>query len=209
MPMLQNPRHEKFAQLRADGVPAGPAYKEAGYNASYSNALKLSRNEKVSIRIDELRRRVAGKQEISRDWIVSKLRAIVEANITDIASWGEAVPTLVTTPTTEEGEEPAEPEFRLIQKVEVTASDKIPEHLKGAIAEVSHTSRGIRVRMHSKLDAIDKLNRILGYYEDKVKIDIGLEAIIRRAETLEATQPRPGAPWDITPEEPLKIEKTD
>jgi phage terminase small subunit len=201
--MLRNPRHEKFAQLRADGMSIRKAYIEAGYRHNAGNGVKLSHVHTVSERIDELRRGVIAKQEISRDWVVAKLKAIVDANITDVASWGDAVPTLVPGPPVEDGEEPSEPEFRLIQKVEVLASDKIPEHLKGAIAEVSHTQRGIRIKMHSKLQATDQLNRMLGFYEDKVKVDFGLEAIIRQAETLEAKQVGgPGQPWDTAPEEP-------
>lgn len=198
MPLLRNPRHEKFAQLRADGMPIMAAYQQAGYAPSNSNSVRLNGNERVSARIDELRRQASTNQEVTRDWVVAKLRAIVDAKITDIASWGEAVPTLVPNP---DGEESAEPEYRLIQKVELTASDKLPEHLKGAISEVSHTSRGIRVKMHSKLAATDQLNRMLGFYEDRIKADIGLEAIIRRAETLDAIQPRPGAPWDTGTDE--------
>jgi phage terminase small subunit len=140
-----------------------------------------------------LRRAVSAKQEVTRDWVVAKLKAIVEAKITDIATWGEAVPTLVPNA---DGEGGAEPEFRKTQKVELIASDKLPEHIRGAIAEVSHTSRGIRIKMHSKLDALDKLIRMAGFYEDKSKVDIGLEAIIRKAETLTATRPAPGQPWD-------------
>ena len=58
--------------------------------------------------------------------------------------------------------------------------------------------------MHSKADAIDKLARMLGYYEDKVKVDFGLEAIIRRAETLNATQASPSEPWDTGASSPGK-----
>jgi hypothetical protein len=31
MPILSNPRHEKFAQALAEGKPASAAYEEAGY----------------------------------------------------------------------------------------------------------------------------------------------------------------------------------
>lgn len=196
MPMLRNPRHEKFAQLRADGMTGPKAYVAAGYMYNPSNATKLTHNAIVSERIDELRRGPIAAHEISREWVVAKLKAIAEAKITDVASWGEAVPTLVPGTPSDDPDEPAEPEYRMIQKVELVPSDKLPEHIRDAIAEVSHTSRGIRVKMHSKLDALDKLIRMAGYYENNVKVDIGLEAIIRKAETLTATQKGPGQPWD-------------
>lgn len=194
--MLRNPRHEKFAQLRADGMTSPKAYVASGYTYNPSNATKLTHNGLVSDRIDELRRVGIQHQEITREWIIAKLKAIAEAKITDVASWGEAVPTLVPGTPSDDPDEPSEPEFRIIQKLELIASDKIPEHLAHAIAEVSHTSRGLRIKMHSKLDALDKLIRMAGYYENNVKVDIGLEAIIRKAETLTATQKGPGQPWD-------------
>lgn len=196
MPMLRNPRHEKFAQLRADGMSIRKAYIEAGYLHNAGNGVKLSHVHTVSERIDELRRGVIQHQEITREWVVAKLKAIAEAKITDIASWGEAVPTLVPGPPSDDPDEPSEPEYRMIQKVELVASDKLPPHIQEAIAEVSHTPRGIRIKMHSKLDALDKLIRMAGFYEDKIKVDIGLEQIIRKAEMLTATQKGPGQPWD-------------
>jgi hypothetical protein len=43
MPVLKNPRHERFAQLLASGKTAKDAYALAGYRPSESNGAWLSR----------------------------------------------------------------------------------------------------------------------------------------------------------------------
>jgi hypothetical protein len=54
MPTLPNPRHEKFAQARAEGKPASAAYEQAGYSPNDGNAVRLKGNEKVQLRVAEL-----------------------------------------------------------------------------------------------------------------------------------------------------------
>jgi phage terminase small subunit len=54
MPILQNPRHERFAQERAQGKSASEAFTLAGYSKSTSNAARLNANESVAQRITEL-----------------------------------------------------------------------------------------------------------------------------------------------------------
>lgn len=54
MPPLQNPKHELFAQERAKGVSASWAYVKAGYERHDGNAARLSGNERVAARIEEL-----------------------------------------------------------------------------------------------------------------------------------------------------------
>jgi hypothetical protein len=52
--MLQNPRHEKFAQLLASGMSAKDAYSGAGYRASDSNGAWLARKEEIRTRVAEI-----------------------------------------------------------------------------------------------------------------------------------------------------------
>ena len=61
MPALPNSKHERFAQLVAQGLSATKAYIEAGFskNNADSNAARLSGNERISARIKEIQNRVA------------------------------------------------------------------------------------------------------------------------------------------------------
>jgi hypothetical protein len=54
MPVLKNPRHERFAQLLAGGKTAKDAYALAGYKPSESNGAWLARKEEISSRVAEI-----------------------------------------------------------------------------------------------------------------------------------------------------------
>jgi hypothetical protein len=54
MPVLPNPRHEKFAQALANGTSASAAYVEAGYKANAGNACTLKSQQYISKRVVEL-----------------------------------------------------------------------------------------------------------------------------------------------------------
>jgi len=56
MPILRNPRHERFAQLRAGGARPSDAYRSLGYSkeGAAQSAAKLSKRADVRERIDEI-----------------------------------------------------------------------------------------------------------------------------------------------------------
>lgn len=54
MPVLDNPRHERFAQELAKGEPASTAYVNAGYSANEGNCIRLKGNERIKARVAEI-----------------------------------------------------------------------------------------------------------------------------------------------------------
>jgi hypothetical protein len=81
MPILRNPKHERFAQLVASGMTAQAAFTEADY-PSPQNAPRLRNNELVAKRIEELQARNERKAEmaaLSRDELIGILTEIVHA----------------------------------------------------------------------------------------------------------------------------------
>lgn len=77
MPILRNPRHERFAQGLAKGLCGKAAYCEAGYqstgNAAEVGAAKLVRNGKIAARVAELQARQVQRLDVSVESIVSEL----------------------------------------------------------------------------------------------------------------------------------------
>jgi hypothetical protein len=73
MPILTNPRHEKFCQARALGRTLDQAYVEAGYKPSFSAASRMSRNVKVMERIIELQAPSVERYEVTADSIAAEL----------------------------------------------------------------------------------------------------------------------------------------
>ena len=82
MPVLKNPRHERFAQLLAKGKNATAAYREAGYKDNDGNASELKGNERVSARVAELQAAVAERaikaMAKSKGDIVARLDDMIE-----------------------------------------------------------------------------------------------------------------------------------
>lgn len=74
MPVLANPRHERFAVEVAKGFSSTEAYKAAGYEAEGSSAWaaasRLLRDVRVKARIAELQERVATKAEITLETLI-------------------------------------------------------------------------------------------------------------------------------------------
>jgi phage terminase small subunit len=54
MPVLRNPRHERFAQFLASGKTTGDAYEQAGYKRNASNASHMARNAEITNRVTEI-----------------------------------------------------------------------------------------------------------------------------------------------------------
>lgn len=65
MPVLANPKHERFAQELAKGETQDAAYVSAGYKSDRGAASRLSANVNIQARVAELLERAAAKTEIS------------------------------------------------------------------------------------------------------------------------------------------------
>jgi phage terminase small subunit len=86
MPILRNTRHERFAQLLAQGKSATEAYVGAGYKDSkYARctASHLATNRNVQERVDELKQKVAKKMEITQESLIAEAEEIRELAIRD------------------------------------------------------------------------------------------------------------------------------
>jgi len=75
MPVLQKPKHEKFAQLVATGMSCSEAYRKAGYRdaSAKHNATRMRDNEVVARRIAEIRGENDRKSEMSRQELIDIL----------------------------------------------------------------------------------------------------------------------------------------
>lgn len=73
MPILDNARHERFAQGLAKGLPADHAYSEAGYKPSRAAASRLSANVNVRSRVKELQSRATEGIVITKQWLIEQL----------------------------------------------------------------------------------------------------------------------------------------
>jgi hypothetical protein len=82
--ILQNPRHEQFAQAIAKGANQSTAAKLAGYSerTACEQGSRLVRNAQIRARIEELRNRGAEQCVVSisidKSWVINKLVSIAD-----------------------------------------------------------------------------------------------------------------------------------
>lgn len=84
MPTLLNPKHERFAQGLADGMPATEAYEKAGYKNGQKHASRLGKDGGILGRVSELlaeRERINAqstakaiqKVALTKEWVLAGL----------------------------------------------------------------------------------------------------------------------------------------
>lgn len=78
MPMLDNQRHERFAQALAAGMSQTEAYAEAGYSPDRSNATRLTANDSIVTRVTELQQRAAAGLVITRQYLLERQHGLME-----------------------------------------------------------------------------------------------------------------------------------
>ncbi len=94
MPVLSNPRHERFAQELAKGATQIAAYENAGYKPDGGAACNLSRNIKVSQRVAELQtlsaaRVVQKAANIDKSYVLQQAHRMFEASANAAIPAGE------------------------------------------------------------------------------------------------------------------------
>jgi phage terminase small subunit len=73
MPVLQNAKHERFAQELAKGKTADEAYVAAGYRSSRKNASRLRTNEDILARVEQIQSKAAEKAAVTVSDIAAQL----------------------------------------------------------------------------------------------------------------------------------------
>lgn len=89
MPVLDNPRHERFCQERAKGKSADEAYQLAGYKRDRGAASRLSAKVNVTARITELQSLAADDTVMS---IAEKRKFLADIKRTPIGEIDEMSP---------------------------------------------------------------------------------------------------------------------
>jgi hypothetical protein len=81
MPALKSVRQERFVQLVRRGVAPYAAYPQAGYRPHESNCYRLSENERVKKRMDELNRALARETRVTVASLTEELSGIARGAI--------------------------------------------------------------------------------------------------------------------------------
>lgn len=164
MPVLANAKHELFAQDLARGNTAKAAYVAAGYQDDDGNASKLAAQPEIRSRVQEITGAAAERAGVTAERVIAELAKIAFADIRNVVTWR---PEVGLVEGLGEGDAPS---TVLMSRVTVLDSGELSQETASAVAEVSQGASGsLKVKMHDKTAALEKLGRHLGIFKDRVE----------------------------------------
>lgn len=163
MGVLDNPRHELFAQGIAKGQSQREAYKAAGYETANdattdANASRLLSDARVMLRVAELQEIAAKHTGITIERIAVELSKIAFADIRKAVNWGKSP--------IDKTADHADPNGLRIYPLEMVPSELMDDDTAAAVSEVSLTQGGIKIKMHDKKAALVDLGKHLGMFKE-------------------------------------------
>ena len=161
MGALSNPRHERFAQELAKGKTPEEAYRIAGFKPARQNAHRLMTNDDVQARVSEIMQRGAERAEVSVERVVRELSKIGFADIRKAVRWGRSP--------IDGKAETADPNGLGVYPVELVPSEEIDDDTAGAVAEVSLTQTGVKIKLHDKRAALVDIGKHLGMFIERTE----------------------------------------
>lgn len=156
MPILDNPRHEKYAQELAKGASQSDAYVAAGYARNDSHASRLARNGKVAARVEELQAAGAERAEIDIARVLAELAKIGFANMLDYVQIVDGSPLVDLSSVTRE-------QAAAIAQVVV-------EDFKDGRGDDARDVRKVTFKLHDKRAALVDIGNHLGMFKSKVEV---------------------------------------
>jgi hypothetical protein len=164
------PKREHFCWLYVEKSNASEAYRlshDVGPGTKpetvHRKAAELLANGKVTARIEEIRAELRRRAEIKLDDLVEALRPIAFSDIRKICDWGPAIPL----------RDPATGEVVVVQDVIVKARADLDDAAAAMISKVIRGKDGsIRVELHDKLAAVEKIAKLLGLMKDQHDVNL-------------------------------------
>lgn len=157
MPVLANTKHERFACEVAKGVPLEKAYVLAGYRPDPKNAARLTKNDGVRARIDEILTQAAKKVGVTIESVMAELAKIGFANIADYVDVSGDVPSISLAEV---------PRDKLAALSEITTETVFERRDGGKPTEV----RRVKIKLWDKRAALVDLGKQLGMFKDRLEM---------------------------------------
>jgi phage terminase small subunit len=162
------PKQERFCWLYVEKSSASEAYRLA-YDVGpdtkpesiHRSAAELLANPKVTSRIEAIRAELRERSAITLDHLVEALRPIAFSDIRKVVKWGSAVPL----------KDPETGEIVVVQ--DIIVRDDIDDAAAAMIAKIVRGKDGsLRVEMHDKLAAIEKIAKLLGLLKEHHEVQV-------------------------------------
>lgn len=157
---LSNARHERFAQEYLVDLDAGAAYTRAGYKATgaaaQAAASRLLRDVKgnngIPERIAALKQERAKKLAVTQEEVVAELVKVAFANMADFIE------------VTPEGDAYIDLSGLTREQAAALSEVTVEDYVDGR-GDNARDVRKVKIKLHSKLSALESLAKHLGVYE--------------------------------------------
>ncbi|AUR11200.1 Terminase small subunit [Phaeobacter inhibens] len=147
------PKQRRFVEEYLVDLNATQAAIRSGYSAKTAHSVghENLRKPEISKALKDAQSKRSDRTEITQDRVLQELARIGFADIRKAVAWGSA-------PNGAIGDEgnPA------MCPVEIKPSTEVDDETAAAISEVSLTAQGVKLKMHDKLSALEKIARHLG-----------------------------------------------
>lgn len=153
MAVLENPRHEAFAQGLASGKTADEAYIAAGYKPNRGNAARMKANESIASRVEEI---VQAGADMATITVARVLQELARVGTSDVRRLFNEAGQLKPIDTLDDETAAA------IASVEV-----VTKRTPGEDSEVEYVHK---FRFWDKNSALEKLGKHLGMFTDKLEV---------------------------------------
>ena len=166
MPLLRNPKHERFAQELAKGKTLEEAHRVAGYRADRRNAQHLRQRDDISRRIEELlanrdkidvraTERAIERTAITKQRVIEELAKIGFANMADYTR-------LVGSERVVDLADASLDHLAAVQEITV-------EDFKDGRGENARDVRRVKLKLHDKKGALVDIGRELGMFINRTE----------------------------------------
>ena len=166
MPLLRNPKHERFAQEIAKGKTLEVAHRIAGYRADRRNAQHLRQRDDISRRIEELlanrdkidvraTERAIERTAITKQRVIEELAKIGFANMADYTR-------LVGSERVVDLADASLDHLAAVQEIVV-------EDFKDGRGENARDVRRVKLKLHDKKGALVDIGRELGMFINRTE----------------------------------------
>lgn len=153
------------------------AYKKA-YPTCKSDAAadvgscKLLKNTKVKQKLEEEKEELRRKSTITKEEILRDLKSIKDSNICDYVRIVKKT-RLVDRLNYETGEMYQEEEE--YNDIEYKSTDELTIEQQKNIKSIEMTKTGIKITLYDRSDAIEKLNKMLNFYNETINLDTRID----------------------------------
>lgn len=154
------PKQELFCQEYVKDFNGARAARDAGYSEKTAAVIahELLRKRKINRRISFAKQELLDRTEIDRDWILDRMRRMLDTDVRDIAEWGP-----------ETREEAKDGVIIVTPGVELVPSTELSRNASYAIQEIGNTKEGVKIKLHDKRAVAMDMAKLLGITTDRVE----------------------------------------